>query len=45
MKPLTYRKEVRQFICVVNYYRYMWARRSHMLETVTKIIPSKVNLN
>ena len=43
MNPPTYRKEVRQFIIVVNFYRDMWARRLHMLATLTKITSSKVN--
>ena len=42
MKPLTYRKEVRQFIGVLNYYRNMWSRLSHTLAPLTKITPSKV---
>ena len=31
MNPPTYRKEVRQFIGVVNCFRDMWPRRSHIL--------------
>ena len=37
MKPPTYQKEVRQFIGVVNYYRYMWPMRSHTLSYLTKM--------
>ena len=42
MKPPTYRKEVRHFIDVVNYYRNMWERLSHKLLPLTKITSSKV---
>ena len=40
MKPYTYQKEVQQFIGVVNHYRNMWERLSHMLSPLTKIISS-----
>ena len=42
MKPPNYQKEVHQFIGVVNYYRNMWSRRSHMLAPLTNIKSSKV---
>ena len=45
MKPPTYRKEVRMFIGVANFYRNMWARCSHMLVTLTKITSIRVTLN
>ena len=41
MKPPTPRKEVRKFIGVVNYYRDMWLRRPHMLESLTRITSNK----
>ena len=44
MNPPTPRKEVQQFICLVNYYCNMWARCSHMLLNLTKITSNKVKL-
>ena len=34
--------EALQFIGLVNYYRDMWERRSHMIATLTKLTYSKV---
>ena len=31
MKPPKNTKEVREFICIVNYYRDMWSKRSHLI--------------
>ena len=42
MKPLTSKKQVRRFIGVVNYYRYMWARLSYTIAPLTNIIYSEV---
>ena len=42
MKPPTYQKEVRQFLCVLNHYHNMWARRSHLLAPLTNITSCKV---
>ena len=42
MKPPASRKQTYQFIGVVNYYRNMWVRRSHMLMPLTNIMSSKV---
>ena len=42
MKPPAYRKEVRQFIFVVSYYRNMWTRRSHTLATLIIITPRNI---
>ena len=39
MAPMTYRKEVQNFIGVINYYRNMWTRRSHMSSPLTKLTP------
>ena len=36
MAPPTSRKEVQKFIVVINYYRYMWPRRSHTLAPLTR---------
>ena len=41
MKPLNSRKEVRNFICVVHYYRYMWTMWSNMLVPLTKMTSYK----
>ena len=35
MTPPTSKKEVRKFIGVINYYRAMWPRQSHMLVPLT----------
>ena len=43
MMRLTSRKEVRQFIGLVEYYCDMWERRSHTLSPLTKITSIKVN--
>ena len=42
MKPPTYQKEVHQFVGVLNYYRGIWARRSHTLAPLTNITSRKV---
>jgi hypothetical protein len=39
------RKELRQFIGVVNYYRDMWFRRSEILAPLTSLTSSKIKLN
>ena len=36
MKSPTLWKVVHKFIGLLNYYRNMWTRLSHMLETLTK---------
>ena len=43
MKPPTYRREVRKFIGVVNYYRGIWERISHTLLPLNNITSSKMN--
>ena len=42
MMPPTSRKGGSQFIGLVKYYHDMWARRSHTVAPLTKMIPSKV---
>ena len=42
MKPPKNTKEVREFICIVNYYRDMWAKRSHILHPLTALTSHKV---
>ena len=37
MKPPRNVKDVRHFIGMVNYYRYMWKRRSHLLAPLSKL--------
>ena len=41
MKPPTSRKQARKFIGIINYYRNMWPRRSHMLAPLTILTSSK----
>ena len=41
MNPPTSQKEVRKFIDVINYYRDMWPRRSHMLAPLTRLASIK----
>ena len=41
MNTTTSLKEVHQLICVVSYYRNMWARHSHTLTNLTNITSSK----
>ena len=42
MIPPTSQMEVRQFIGLVNYYRNLCGRLSHMLESLTKLTSSRV---
>ena len=37
MDPRRNIKEVRRFILMINYYRVMWARRSHTLQASNKL--------
>ena len=41
MMPPKNTKEVRAFIGIVNYCRYMWARRSHILHPLTALTSPK----
>ena len=43
MNSPTYRKEVRQFIGVINYYHNIWSRLSHTLAPLTKLTSMKIN--
>ncbi len=40
--PPTNRKGVRRFIGLINFYRDMWIRRSHVLTPLTKLTSNKV---
>ena len=42
MKPPNKTKEVRAFMGIVNYYRDMWTRRSHLLHPLTALASNKV---
>ena len=39
--PPTSQKEVQNFIGVINYYRYIWPRRSHTFAPLTKLTSIK----
>ena len=41
MTPPKNKKYVRALIGIVNYYRYIWARRSHLLHPLTELTPPK----
>ena len=41
MTPPNNTKEVRAFTGIVNYYRYMWARRSPLPHHVTALTSNK----
>ena len=45
MSPHTSRKEVQNLLGVMNYYRDIWSRRSHMLVPLTKLMSIKENTN
>ena len=44
MNPPTFRKEVRNFIGVINYYGNMWPRWSHTLAHLTILMSIKRNI-
>ena len=43
MKPPIIQKQVRALIGLVNYYRDMWSRRSHLLHPLNALTSKKVN--
>ena len=42
LAPPTTRRQLRHFIGMVNFYRYMWRHRSHVLEPLTRLTSKKV---
>ena len=42
MNPQSTKCHVNAFIGLVNYYRYMWYRRSRFLRLLTALTPDKV---
>ena len=43
MMPLTTQNQVRSLIGLLNYYRDIWSRRSHLLQPLTALTKNKVN--
>ena len=43
MTPPKKNKQVREFLGLVNYYRDMWDRCSHLLQPLTSLTSNKVN--
>ena len=42
MDPPRSKKEVLRFIRMINYYRYMWAMRSHKLQGLTQLMALRI---
>ena len=42
MTPPINTKQVRSLIVLLNYYRDMWAKQSHLLKTLTALTSNKV---
>ena len=42
MKPHKHQQQVHSFIGLVHYYRDMWDKRSHLLQTLTALKSEKV---
>ena len=42
MDPSKNQKYVRSFIVLLNYSRYIWAKRSHLLQPLTALTSKKV---
>ena len=42
MTPTKNKKQVHKSIDLVNYYKYMWVRRSHLLHPLTALTPSRL---
>jgi transposase InsO family protein len=41
LKAPTNRKQLRRIVGMINYYRYMWKRRSHLLAPLTALLSTK----
>ena len=41
IKPPTSQKEVQNLMCLIDYYRDMWPRRSYILAPLTKLMSIK----
>ena len=44
MTPPKNTKQVRAFVGVINYYKDMWDRRSHILHPLTALTSNQVNI-
>ena len=45
MTPKKNMREIRAFIGIVNYYRGVWSKRSHLIHPLTALTSNKESLN
>ena len=44
MNPPKNIKQVHAFVGLINYYREIWSRQSHLLQSLTALTPTKVTI-